>query len=485
MRVEFCPRVGWNVSGKATLTAYRRCLPTPARRIHRLGSAPRSRAAPPASSPQETPVARTFNPPPNWPKPPEGWEAPPGWQPDPAWGPAPQGWQLWVDDEDTGDTVRDERSGAGAAGAVGAEGAAVSSPGPAQQGAGPSAPSAPRYQAHGQTGPTAQVSGVSGPPAYQGSSYQDSSYRGPGGPPTGPSGSSGGGAGGSKLIWIMGGGILLLILLVIALILAVTGVIGGGRQNPDPAAVPPPQQQESQPQDSGQAGDGEQSTQEPAEEANRVNVEPADAASVQLQGDPAETFTQDDGDIDLPYPDGEDAPVLVTMQSTGEGYAYLDAVRADGSETVVGGASGNEIAMDLLNADSYERDNPIETVRAAEDDMDFELKVYRMDQVPEVDGNVAGDGPGVFRLSVDDSSQWYRMSHNGSSNFIVYAMNDYGDGTYDIPELASNEIGRTVVYTEYGEGDWVVTVDADGRWGFEESTEDMAKEAAITKIREG
>lgn len=39
-----------------------------------------------------------FNPPPNWPRPAEGWSPPPGWRPDPAWGPVPHGWQLWVID---------------------------------------------------------------------------------------------------------------------------------------------------------------------------------------------------------------------------------------------------------------------------------------------------------------------------------------------------------------------------------------------------
>ncbi len=46
-------------------------------------------------------MALRFNPPPNWPAPPEGFVPPAGWQPDPAWGPAPEGWQLWV--EDSGD----------------------------------------------------------------------------------------------------------------------------------------------------------------------------------------------------------------------------------------------------------------------------------------------------------------------------------------------------------------------------------------------
>ena len=43
-------------------------------------------------------MALRFNPPPNWPAPPEGFVPPPGWQPDPAWGPAPEGWQGWIDD---------------------------------------------------------------------------------------------------------------------------------------------------------------------------------------------------------------------------------------------------------------------------------------------------------------------------------------------------------------------------------------------------
>jgi hypothetical protein len=37
-----------------------------------------------------------FNPPPNWPTPPEGWSPPPNWQPDPSWGQSPEGWQYWV-----------------------------------------------------------------------------------------------------------------------------------------------------------------------------------------------------------------------------------------------------------------------------------------------------------------------------------------------------------------------------------------------------
>ena len=41
-----------------------------------------------------------FNPPPGWPKPPEGWTPPKGWKPDPNWPPMPDGWKLWVSDAD-------------------------------------------------------------------------------------------------------------------------------------------------------------------------------------------------------------------------------------------------------------------------------------------------------------------------------------------------------------------------------------------------
>jgi hypothetical protein len=40
-----------------------------------------------------------YNPPPNWPKPPEDWAPPPGWSPDPSWPPPPPGWRLWVEDD--------------------------------------------------------------------------------------------------------------------------------------------------------------------------------------------------------------------------------------------------------------------------------------------------------------------------------------------------------------------------------------------------
>ena len=44
-----------------------------------------------------------FNPPPGWPKPPDGWTPPKGWTPDPSWPKPPPGWQLWVAEGDGAD----------------------------------------------------------------------------------------------------------------------------------------------------------------------------------------------------------------------------------------------------------------------------------------------------------------------------------------------------------------------------------------------
>lgn len=37
-----------------------------------------------------------FNPPPGWPKPPEGWQPPANWTPEPSWPDPPDGWELWI-----------------------------------------------------------------------------------------------------------------------------------------------------------------------------------------------------------------------------------------------------------------------------------------------------------------------------------------------------------------------------------------------------
>ncbi|WP_421742514.1 hypothetical protein [Cellulomonas sp.] len=52
-----------------------------------------------------------FNPPPNWPAPPEGFSPEPGWTPDPSLPAPPPGWLLWVEDDVTlaGETTEGTR----------------------------------------------------------------------------------------------------------------------------------------------------------------------------------------------------------------------------------------------------------------------------------------------------------------------------------------------------------------------------------------
>lgn len=51
-----------------------------------------------------------FNPPPGWPKPPEGWSPPSGWMPDPSWPEPPPGWQLWIAEGDRADGAHPDHS---------------------------------------------------------------------------------------------------------------------------------------------------------------------------------------------------------------------------------------------------------------------------------------------------------------------------------------------------------------------------------------
>ncbi|OLL15867.1 hypothetical protein [Actinomyces oris] len=110
-------------------------------------------------------MALRFNPPPNWPAPPEGFEPPAGWQPDPAWGPAPEGWQIWVDDS--------AASGASAASAAGA--ATEADPAWAPTQAVSTAPTAPLSTSSPVADPTGMSASApsgdyAGPPASVGAS---------------------------------------------------------------------------------------------------------------------------------------------------------------------------------------------------------------------------------------------------------------------------------------------------------------------------
>lgn len=470
-------------------------------------------------------MARTFNPPPNWPKPPEGWEPPAGWQPDPAWGPAPEGWELWIDDNDQGsheeastgrssveDTADTDTSAAGAAGAAGAGAAggaaaghsaptfggqnagtgtgrmpqyASDSEGPTAQDSrqGPEAtvqdPSAPSYAA----AQTTQYDARGGAPQYQGGGF--------GNVPPNSGGSGGAGGGGSKLPWILGAVIALLLVVLLILVLALSGVFSGSdsdntsdeqtqSQTEDPGSDVSPGAMGSADPTGGSTADDSPSV---SEEATRINVDPEGATEVTNPDEAVATFTQDDGEIELPRPNGDDAPQLVSVTTKNGDYVSFEAERKDGSDAYISGGSGSEPTYQFIQSYSFDRGNPVTKVWTEDEDVEFELKVYNLDDLTTVEGgSIKGDGSAVFLADIQDGSTWYKMSHNGSSNFIVYASSDYEDGTYGNQELAANEIGRTVVYTEYGEGKWLVSVDADGRWGFEESTEQLAREAAVAEI---
>ena len=57
-----------------------------------------------------------FNPPPGWPKPPDGWKPPAGWTPDPSWPDPPPGWRLWLNSDEEDHVPERERASPAAVG---------------------------------------------------------------------------------------------------------------------------------------------------------------------------------------------------------------------------------------------------------------------------------------------------------------------------------------------------------------------------------
>ena len=216
-------------------------------------------------------MALRFNPPPNWPAPPEGFEPPAGWQPDPAWGPAPEGWQIWIDD-----SAPSSGSAASAAGAAtGADPAWAPTQAVSTAPTGPSAPvadptgmsaSAPSGDYAGQ----APVGGASPYTANMDYAQSPTPFQGqgaPGGPqpPVGgwqPAGFSGQEApgGGSKPVtqqwWFWTGAAALVVILVVGGIF----LFRNGSDKGDPVATGTTT---SQPKNTGKPGGGGQKDPKP------------------------------------------------------------------------------------------------------------------------------------------------------------------------------------------------------------------------------
>lgn len=197
-------------------------------------------------------MALRFNPPPNWPAPPEGFNPPAGWQPDPAWGPAPEGWQLWVEDSAPGSSAGSAPQASSAADAAWAPTQAVpagSSPVADPTGQSASAPSGD------YAGSAIGVGAGSGASPYApGMNYAQSptpyhNQNAPGGPPPGgpgwqPADMSAPGGPGPKPVtqqwwfWLIIG--VLVIALVGGTLAAVLLNRGGKKSDPAYSPVPAP-----------------------------------------------------------------------------------------------------------------------------------------------------------------------------------------------------------------------------------------------------
>ncbi len=234
-------------------------------------------------------MAATFNSPPGWPQPPEGWTPPPGWAPDPSWPPAPEGWQFWVDD---------------AAPAA-----------PAQQ-----PPAADPFATQTMGSQPTQVMPNAGPPAPQGApgagsgpglySYAPSAgLEQPGASPYGGPGQAGpGGPGGPGMPGPGGqpgypGGpqpkqrntaAIVVVCVIAALVLAlgawgISSLLGGGGDEPDPTVAPTTAEPTDEPTD-------DPTTDEPTDDATDDTTDPPAGGVVELTGDQPAVAVGADGD---------------------------------------------------------------------------------------------------------------------------------------------------------------------------------------------
>jgi hypothetical protein len=125
-------------------------------------------------------MAQTFNSPPGWPKPPEGWTPPPAWSPDPSWPQAPEGWQFWVEDPFTaalapGSGPTETPSAASPTQTMGTSPTQVIPPSSGQPTLYSYGPSSgleqPGASPYGPQGPPPQGGGYPGGGGYQGAQY--------------------------------------------------------------------------------------------------------------------------------------------------------------------------------------------------------------------------------------------------------------------------------------------------------------------------
>ena len=241
-------------------------------------------------------------------------------------------------------------------------------------------------------------------------------------------------------------------------------------------------QEESSDDASGESSDdtsdqaSEESSSEPSEEDSSKDSEDAAPAgdmvdASELSGDPI-SVVEGEGDGTVEIPEHDDPLVVVFENTSEEEFSYLYGTADPGQ--MLEGTEAGETVIFLLDPYGYNGglDSHTKKWKMEGDSSDtFKISFYPLDSVPEVkDGQGAeAEGTGIFRWNLEDDG-YYAVKHDGESNFIVHGESPEDNG--ETSQLAFNEIGAIDGGLEVEDGEYIITVDADGKWSFSPITEE-------------
>ncbi|WP_061711037.1 hypothetical protein [Kocuria palustris] len=189
-----------------------------------------------------------------------------------------------------------------------------------------------------------------------------------------------------------------------------------------------------------------------------------------MNGEPIEVIEgEGGGTVEIPE---HDEPLVVVFENTSEDeYSYVYG-SADKGQTLSGVEAGESATflLDPYGSSGGLASNTSSWDMEAEEGDTYTLSFYEMDALPEAgDGDtIEAEGSGVFRWNSEEDA-YMGVEHDGESNFIVHGESPMDDGTGT--QYVFNEIGAVTGGLEIEEGEYIIAVDADGKWSFTPMTE--------------
>ena len=258
---------------------------------------------------------------------------------------------------------------------------------------------------------------------------------------------------GGKRKWIVGG-------VVVVLALAAIGAAAKEPNASDAMATSTPGTTPTSEPTASDPGDALVATAEPAE---AITPEPTEAVTPEpTQAPPADAFEaftlKGKGNKVAKFTIPEDTAAIAVISETGSSNFVVESIASDGTS--------NDL---LVNEIGSYKGTVLFDDRQGEHSVAFKISSNGtwsivVKPVTQATGwnpatAVKGTGSQVLRLTASpDSLAVVKITHKGSSNFVVYAFGT--DGT----ELLVNEIGNYSGETILPDSTVLVTIEADGTW---------------------